>query len=1208
MNRLMNGLVNLTTARRRRVAKSVDTPALPETTKITRWLGRGVCGMAMTLALLVSGWIGAVPAQAQTSNGSVVGTVTDSTGAIVPGAKVVLKSVATNATQMATTGSAGNYSFVNVKPDRYNLMISKQGFQSMTQTAIDVQVGGATRVNVALKVGNVSQTVTVTASQAGLQTQNASLGGVVEGQQVVQAPLNGRNVNNLLDFIPGVVPGGGTQGSTMANGGSGNFQAGGQTQAIAYNNYQIGGGFSGQSIFYIDGMEQNIAENNVDPLVPTQDAVQEFRVSTNNVSAEFGGFNGGVVQIVTRSGTNKFHGNMYEYFRNTALDANDWFSNNEGLGKAPLHQNQFGANIGGPIVKNKAFFYFSWEHESLISASPTSATVPTTAELGGDFSSDPQTIYCPAVGSYGCTPGQPLPGNKLTYIDPTALAILKLETPDESRVTQKPFTTNFFASAPIEGYQDQYDARADLAPDANDALFVRYTFWNPHNGISDPFGTKTGAGRTGNDTQEAEIGENHVFSTTTIASLHLSYLENYNYQYPLSEGFDMSSIGPNYGTIQNLSQNQEGLLPGLGIQGYGIGAELSQLYWNNNVWGANASLTKILNKQTIKIGGDWRQILWENYGNSQGLNLSASPFYTAANASDSVDGNALASFLLGIPAGASISSVGTWHAFLHTYAFYVTDTYQASKKLTINAGLRWSQPGAYSEENNLDSVLQPTVPVSVGGASSITNPVTGQSVPLTGQLAFVDSSEYHSRREEALHWDLFAPRFGIAYQAIPKTVVRMGYGVSYLPAEITADSPSASPINSANTVVNNTIGEPLLATVANPLPNGINLPTGRTQAGLDVALGQYVNGRIPNQPYSYVQQWNVAIQRALGTKSTVTVAYAGSRGTHLVISQGYTGSTINLNQLPDQYDSLGSTLLNQVSNPFYGKLPAGTTFGAPTIAEGYLLLPHPQYAGMNQVVPRKGDSTYNALQISYLRHFSHGGIVQAAYTWGKILSDTDNTSSFQDGQGGLGVIQDFTNLKAEKSLSMQDVPQNLVIDYGIDLPFGRGQMYFGKVNPVINEVVGGWRIDGITIFRSGLPIALQAAGNNLSQFGTGPIRPNYVAGCDRHESGSSHSAARANEWFNTACFTQPGAYSFGNEARVDSVLRSDKEANWDMSLNKYFDISRGVRFKFGAEFFDIFNHPQFALPNASLSSPGFGQVGHQTNLPRTVQFAGRIIF
>jgi len=418
----------------------------------------------------------------------------------------------------------------------------------------------------------------------------------------------------------------------------------------------------------------------------------------------------------------------------------------------------------------------------------------------------------------------------------------------------------------------------------------------------------------------------------------------------------------------------------------------------------------------------------------------------------------------------------------------------------------------------------------------------------------------------------------------------------------------ASPINSAFTGISNTVGQPLLTTVANPLPTGIHLPTGRTQAGLDAALGQGIAGRIPSQAYGYSQQWNLAVKRALGTRNTIMVAHAGAKGTHLVLSSGFTGTGLNLNQLPDNYHSLGSALLNQVSNPFYGVLPAGTTFGAATIAQGYLLSPHPQYQGVSQVVSRYGYSSYNAFQAMYDLHVSHNGLPQVAYTWSKLLSNTDNTSSFQDGQGGYGVVQDNNNLGPEYSLSLQDLPQNLVINYGLDLPFGHGQTYLSKVNGFTNALVGGWRVNGITIFRSGIPIALQAAGNGLSQFGTGPIRPNYTSGCGRNLSGDPHSASRAAEWFNTSCFTQPDVFAFGNENRVDSVMRSEAGQNFDFSINKFFDVTEKVKLKFSTEIFDLFNHAQFAIPNSNLSSPGFGRVGQQSNLPRTIQFALRLTF
>lgn len=1186
-----------------------------------RQLVRGLHGILFLLLMLVGSAVCGQYAFAQTSYGAVVGMVTDSTGAAVVGTRVTLKNSGTNVILEAITGSGGTYSFLNLNPGSYSVDVMQPGFKSTHRDSVDVQIGGTTRVNISLEVGDVAQTVTVTATASDLHTDSATLEGVIEGRQVSEAPLNGRNVNNLLDFVPGVTPGGGTQGSTMANGGSGNFQAGGQTQAIAYGNYQIGGAFSGQSLFFIDGVGSNVAENNVNTLVLTQDAVQEFRVSTNNVSAEFGGYGGGVIQISSKSGTNEFHGSAYEYFRNTALDANDWFTNNNWLNltpaqqavtprKAVLHQNQYGTNLGGPALKNKLFFFFSWEHESLISSSPTQATVPTSAELAGDFSSDPQTLYCPMYGVSGCTPGQPIPNNDISkLIDPTALKIVKLETPNQARVTQTPYSTNFFASAPIEGYQNQFNARVDASL-GQDTLFGRYTFWNPHNGPSDPFGTLTGSGRTGNYTQEAVLGDNHVFTQTLIADLRLSYLENYNFQYPLSDGYDMSSISSAYGTIQSESQNKQGLLPGLGIQGYGIGAGLSQLYWNNNVWAISGSVTKIKGKHTIKAGGNWRQVLWENYGNSQGVDLNSTSYFTASSATDSTTGNGLASFLMGVPSSTSISSVGTWHAFLHNYGLYVSDTWQATSKLTVNIGLRWEQPGSYSEENDLDSILQPNAAVSLGsnGLSSIANPETGAAVPLTGQLAFVNSAAYKSRREESQHWKLFSPRVGFAYRIDPSTVVRSGYGISYFPSEITSDSPSASPINSASSSVTNTVGQTLLATIANPLPNGINLPTGRTQAGLDTALGQWVNGRIPDQSLGYSQQWNLAVERAIDHNSTATVAYAGAKGTHLLISGGYTGATLNLNQLPDEYDSLGSTLLTQVNNPFYGVLPTGTTFGSPTIAEGYLLTPHPQYEGMNQVVPRYGSSTYHALQATYIRHFGHSGTLQGAYTWSKLLSNTDNTSSFQDGQGGIGVVQDNTNLKAEKSVSQQNISNNLVINYGIDLPFGRGEKFFHHAGGVTDSIISGWRVTGITTIHSGIPIALQALSNTLSTFGAGSIRPNYTLGCEKKASGDPHSIARAEHWFNTGCFTQPGSFSFGNEPRVDGTLKSQGADNFDFALHKSFSLTEHAKLKFSAETFNLFNHAQFAEPDVWLQNSNFGLVGHQANLPRTVQISSRVSF
>jgi hypothetical protein len=1182
--------------------------------KTNRWLPP-----VLILALGLIGWT-VQQAQAQNSFGSVVGTVTDATGAIVSGSQVTLKNNGTAAAATTTSGAGGTFTFLNLNPGAYTINVTNTGFKTFSLSPVDVQIGGSTRVNAVLDVGDISQTMNVEASSTvQLQTDSASLGGVVEGRQVAESPLNGRNVNNLLDFIPGVVPGGGTAGNTMANGGSGSFQAGAQTQAIAYGNYQIGGGFSGQSLFFIDGVGSNVPENNVNSLVPTQDSVQEFRVSTNNVSAEFGGFAGGVVQISTKSGTNQYHGTVYEYFRNTALDANDWFTNHAGLMRTVLHQNQYGGNFGGPILKNKLFAFFSFERESLSSGAITSYTLPTAAQLSGNFQGV-ANIYNPATGvQYACNGVvNTLCANQ---IDPTALKILQLETPLPNRPG---LVNNFVATAPITGFQNQFNARVDYNVGEKDQIFARYTFWNPHNGTSDPLGTKVGAGGTGNTTTVAVVGDNHSFNSTTIADMRASWLENYNYQFPLSNGFNQSTINANYGTLQSEQvNNHQGVLPGLGIQGYSVGAELSQLYWLNTVYTLNGSVTKVKGRHTVKIGASGRQVEWTGFGNNQGVGLNALPSFSASSTVPG-SGNAIASFLLGIPSSVGISEVGSFRAVLHPYSFYATDIWQTTSKLTLNLGLRWDQPGSYTEVNDNNTVLQPNATCALSNCSFV-NPVTGTSQILKGNLAFVNSQLYPARREESLHYELFSPRVGVAYRTDAKTVVRGGYGISYLPAEVTADSPAASPLNTGNTNFTNSPGVATQNTVANPFPNPINLPSGRNPAVLQSVLGQGIAARIPDQKYGSAQQWNFGVERALDSKSTLSVAYAGAKGTHLTISSSYTGTGLNLNQIPDMYlpggsagivstpatpTTLGTGLYKVVANPLYAAgIQSGGLLGSPTILAGNLLQPYPQYTGVNQVTPRFGASTYEALQVAFQRRFTHGGQVQLAYTYAKLLSNTDNTSAFEDGQGGHGVAQDNTNLHAEKSISMQDLTHNLVINYGVDLPFGHDQMFLSNSNGMINAMVGGWRVNGITTLHSGLPIPFITGSNTLSQdFGGGTygiLRPNYTAGCQKSVSGTQQS--KANKWFNTDCFTQPGDLSFGTERRVDTI-RSAGAANFDFSANKNFTVYDKLTGKFSVEAFNLFNRSQFGQPDSNLSDGGFGTVTSQQNLPRVLQFAMRFSF
>ena len=1146
-----------------------------------------------------------VSLQAQNSTGSVVGLVTDATGAAIPGAHIMLSNTATGEVQTAKASETGNYTFLNLKPGPYQLKVDFKGFKTFIQSNMDVQIGGTLRVNAQLEIGQEVETVTVTSAPPDLQTDSADLGGVVEQEQIQNTPLNGRNVNNLLTLVPGVVAGGGTSGNTMAN-----SSGGAMTQPIAYGNYQIGGGFGGQSAFYVDGAQVNLPANNVDALVPTQDTVQEFRVSTNNVSAEFGGFAGGVINFGTKSGTNEFHGSAYEYLRNTIFDANNWFSNHNKLDRTPLHQNQYGLNAGAPIHRNRTFVFFSWEHARVTSETPTTYTLPTQDEVDGDFSGIAGTnpiydIYSAGTPQFSCNGVL----NKIcpNLIDSSAKAIIKATYPTPKTSA---YSSNYSVSSRTSGWQDQYNARIDHHIGEKNSFFGRYSYWDPNSGPNDPWNNKTGLAGTNSTTHQVVLGDTHVIKSNLIADVRVSYLRNEAVQLSQTYNRDMSSFGSNYSALQ--SQFGEGVLPYISLNGYSSTGGNLYLYWTNNLYTLNASMTWISGHHTVKFGGVARQVAWRTTS-APGANIS---FTTSANftalSSVSGSGNALASFLLGYPQSTTNSQQSGTHSYLHSYGLFMTDTWQVTPNLTATLGLRWDQPSAYTEKDNLNSVFQPNAASSLG---SIYNTATNSSQSLVGNIALVDSSAYGSRRMENLHWDLFDPRIGFAYRVNGKTVVRFGYGISHLPSSMSQDGPDMSPINASSTTLSNVAGSTPETTVSNPFPTGVILPPGRSTTGLNTLLGQAISGEVPDNAQAYVQQFNLTFERTLDSNTTVSIAYAGAKGTHLFLEGAGTWSTRNLNQLPSQYFSMGSDLLTTVSNPFYGSISSGSLAGS-KVMKGYLLRPYPQYLNVLKRSPREGASTYHSLQASLNRKVGATGIVGVAFTWAKLLSNTDNVSSFMEAadSGSVGLVQDNNNLHSEKSLSLQDYPFNLQISYSLELPFGKNQRFLNHSGYVVNPIISGWRISGITTFRSGAPIALAGSANVLSSyFGVsnstygGLVRPNVVQGCNR-KAGRSVSYNGTVKWFNTACYTDAGSYELGNESRTDSKLRADNVKNFDVSLIRTFSIKNKMKFDFSSEFYNIFNRKQFAQPESWTFQSTFGQVTSQANNPRLMQLAMRLSF
>lgn len=1182
---------------------------------------------------------------AQVTFGSVTGTVVDSSASTISGATVKLTNLGTNETRTMQTGGGGIFAFPNLIAGLYRVEVEAAGFKRFIQENVAVQVGVSTRVDATLQVGTVAQTIVVTTEAPPLQTDNASLGTTISQEEVQSIPLSGRNINNMLTLVPGVVAGGDTYGNAVSN------QANGaRTNSIGFGNYAIGGGFGNQSQFYVDGVSSNGPANNLNSYIPSQDVVQEFRVETNNVPAEYGNYAGGVVNITTKSGTNTFHGTAYEYLRNKVLNANDYFSNFNELPRAPLIQNQFGGTIGGPIWKDKTFFFFGYEREVIHTTASVTSTVPTPAELGGDFRA--VAAAAAAAGHDGNIYDHSLPGDPIIQcngvqnvicpnrLDQGALNLFAVSYPAPKGPNANALVNNFIGTYATGGINNQYNARVDHHFSDKDNLFGRYTYWSAESDPYDAWGTDTqGQGQTGVTTQEATLGYTHAFSPSTILDTRLAYLRAFENELPDSLNVDLSPFGPGWAGVASQLVAPANW-PSLGFQdGNGLGSLTgsngvgSELYWHQAQYTLSGTLTKIAGRHQVKFGGQLRRVSWISNPQNNNVSVNFNQFATASSfGTGATGGSSIASALLGIPANTAMTPFlgGGSRAYFTAYGFFIEDTFRATKKLTVTAGLRWDQPSTYSEASNNDTVFLPNQASPLG---SFFNPVTGQMQKLMGNVALVDTPAWRSQREDDLHWRLFSPRLGLAYSLTDKTVLRAAYGISYPPPTLGQDGPNLSPINGAPTSVTNTFQvqtnspDSIQATVANPFPFGINQPL-RRNAPPSFFLGQAIFAmRVPGSPTPYVQQWNAAVQRQVGKDSSLTVAYAGSRGNHLLLQGWATVPQIGLNQLPAQYFSMGpAALLAQVPNPFFGIITTpGSPLSGPTVPAGQLLRPYPQFGRVLELDPHDGKSSYNALQVSFVKRFSGDGILSVAYTWSKLMSNTDSVTAFLD-EGGIfgGSIQNNDNLNGEYSLGSYDIPQNLAIGYGVDLPFGRGKKFMDGAQGVLNGVVSGWRVNGITTIRSGVPIAISQffAGSALSQLGGGTgyfgaqglwMRPDVIPGCNKSAPGSRQYRA-AHGWFNTACFPTVDTgttVAFGNAPRVDPTMRQDYQNNWDFSISKRTPITERVDLQFTAEFFNIFNRTRFADPcifdGGGICAP-FGIVTSDAGVPRAIQFGLRLSF
>ena len=1185
----------------------------------------------------------------QSTYGTVDGAVLDSSGAAIADAQVTLTNKGTQDKRVQNTGAEGLFQFVNVNSGPYRLDIEKAGFKHFTRDPVVVEVQQDSHIVATLPVGQVSETVEVTAETPLLQVESSSLGQVVETRKTNELPLNGRNIFNLITISPAAV----------AQGGSGGTPVG--QNPFSWGNYQVGGSFANQSAEYLDGQPLNIGYINLPIVIPTQDSVGEFKVQYNNLGPEWGKFSGGIMNFSTKSGTNAFHGEAYEFLRNKVLNSNEYFYKQSELASGaansppPYVQNQYGFNVGGPIIKDKLFFFASWEQFRLRTGSVVTTTVPLPAFRQGDFSAllaqgiqlyDPYSVN-PQTGARTPYANNQIPAAEFSKAGTALWDKYFVPPTDPSAITN-----NFTSATSSGGNNTEFVTRIDYALSAKTRIFGRFSYFGLLDLPTNPFGTGLCQDRCAEDyhTKALAIDINHVFSPTIVGDLNISGSRFVYLRSPILAGYDLTALGwPSSYNAEVPDSMRTPPTPAFPFPNdIGKSQGNSAIGDHNTQYNISPSVTIIHGKHTFEAGVQWELGL-DNYYQT---NIASGAFgfsgaWTANLASNPNpnSGFAFADFLLGLgqPGPATFvnqtegsAQVPAQTAGRQTYrGFYGADTWHVTPKLTLNLGLRYELQGPWSDRYNRLSYWNPTLTnATVTGC----NGTPGS--PCIGDVSLVGDPPNSSRNNLPLDKHEFSPRLGFAYSWDQKTVIRGGYGIFWIPNYISFGlNPDNDVINLATTPFVATTDQGLTpratldgsnctlagqsfasfsCATAGPFGTAGILPPPGRYAQPSTSAFVATNGSPTLAPYlnpkpGYVQQWNLDIQRQLPAGFFADVAYAGAHGVHL---QQY---STNVNQIPDSFvataaaqfaagqtPDIAKPLLT--NNPFNSPNPTISAAGLPA---GQLDRPYPQYTGLSLGGYGCCGSTYNSLQATVTRRFQGGGTLLVAYTNAKLISNTDTLTSWLEGPtGGVGQIQDYNNLAGENSLSSQDVSQRLVISYVLDLPFGHGQRFAGNATGVEDKLVSGWGLDGVTTFQRGFPLKISWAGAStpLEQAGLGisNIRPDVTAGCDK---GGAHTLQ---SWFNTSCFAAPPAWGYGTESRVDASLRAKGINNFDFAVFKNTNITERFVIQFRTEFFDLFNHPQWGFPgqgyNGTPTGNGFGTVTSTVNNPRLIQFALKLKF
>jgi len=1072
--------------------------------------------------------------------GGITGIVTDSQGAALPGVNVEVRNIATNVISTATTNDEGNYLVANLIPGSYELSANLPGFKRFVRTGFQVQVAQTLRIDPVMPIGDVAETVVVSGASPLLQTETGSRGEVIDNRKITQLPLNGRNVYSLTALVPGAAPD--------------------NTGRI-----RINGARARSNEYLVDGVTQVNPETRGDPISPPPiDSIEEFKVLTNSFSAEYGNSAGGVISVATKSGANDFQVTLWEFFRNDVLNTRNFFAP-PNQRKPVLRQNQFGIAGGGPVFlprfseggpalyngRNRTFFFADYEGLRVRNQSVFNLSVPTLDVRSGDFS----RLLGPVIGTdslgrqirqgqifdpatertvNGVIVRDPFPNNVIPRdrFDRAALRLLEFyPLPTESNV----ITQNFRRANSTGNDSNRFDARLDHVITANNKIFGRYSYSQGDSLPNAAFRGATGDFEANATTNESITGAlTSTLTSTKLNEVRLSYLSRVVDRPPyLADTNVAQQVG-----IANITTASG--LPNIDISDVAtLGSNFSGgfIIGEQQVYSLIDNFSLIIGRHSIKFGGEARFYRLSNF---QPNALNGRFLFRAAQTAmpgtlQARTGNAFASFLLGSvnqtqytqqDPGQEISS--------ETFAGFVQDDFKLSRRLTLNLGLRYDLNTRISDTRDFDSTLD----LASGRV------LAGSAKP-----------------DVSLDTNNFAPRFGFALDLVGNqtTVLRGGYGIFFQPIIGGGGNPLGGLPKFPFEFTSNAtaIGvQPVTILSQGPVRQQEFDPTDPR-----LGFGATVQIQAPNLA-PYVQQWNIGLERSLGGNLLIGAAYIGSAGKKL--DSGRNGY-LNINQVPIEVVQQAARQQNTTT---------------PNTAA---LRPYPNFNEIQPLLPRYGDSIYHSLQLKAERRFSNDLSFLASYTWSKSIDNASEVFGFTGGSWP----QDVYNLRGERAVSTADVPHRLVASYVYELPLGANRLL--PLSGLLNTLVGGWQINGITTLASGRPVDVEQSVNTTRTFSL-LQRPNITGNPNL-----PRSQRTLERYFDTSVFSAAAPLNFGTSPR--NPFRGPGLVNFDVALIKAFAFSERRGIEFRAEAFNVTNTPPFQLDTRTTFNPG---------LPLNQQNFGRI--